>query len=223
MKVIVSILILTFVLTGCSSSVRDDGSSISPEAKLSGKVRGEAYLFDAKLRRNKKPTSVRLEFYQTDSVIAISGRGYLGKGALKGRLTPDSLEVYFPTTDEYLFESVADVMASFDCSDELPPIDLMALFGNLPDSVLDASRVSIVSDFSNKRYPEYQISIDGCLWEMNLTYVRQKMGWRVKKFSFSDGKGSTLKGTRRNYKRDVNIKAKKFAVPVKPGSVRIIL
>ncbi len=118
------------ITAGCGSSRK--GALVGDEANWQGKVEVEAYLFDAKLRRDNKPTSVRLEFFHTDSVIAFAGRGYLGKGALKGRLTEDSLEVYFPTTDEFVKEAAADLMSSFDCAGDIGSFNLMALFNSLP-------------------------------------------------------------------------------------------
>lgn len=216
-------LLICFLLTGCGTGFRDEGATVATESSKEQDVRVEAYLFDAKLRRNKKPTSVRLEFYHTDTVIAIAGRGYLGKGALRGRLTADSMEVYFPTTDEYLLESVAAVLGSVDCSEPLPPLSLLALFANLPDSVLSGDALVVESDHSDQRHPRYRISSNGCRWEINLTYARQDLGWRVKEFSFDDGADVTLKATRRTYKRSAKVKANKFDVPVKVGSVRITL
>ncbi|UCE24613.1 MAG: hypothetical protein JSU74_00755 [Candidatus Zixiibacteriota bacterium] len=216
-------LILCYLLAGCGGGFRETGTRVKDESLEKQEVNVEAYLFDAKLRRRKKPTSVRLEFYHTDSVIAIAGRGYLGKGALRGRLTADSIEVYFPTTDEYLLESVARVLGSVECSGPLPPLSLLALFANLPDSVLREPGLSIESDHSDKRHPRYRISMNGCPWEIDLTYAWQDLGWRVKKFSFDDGAELTLKATRRTYKRSAKVKAGKFKIPVKLGSVRITL
>ncbi len=216
-------LALCFLVTGCGGGFRDAGAPVTDESLEKQQVNVEAYLFDAKLRRNKKPTSVRLEFYHTDSVIAIAGRGYLGKGALRGRLTADSVEVYFPTTDEYLLESVANLLGSVECSGPLPPLSLLALFANLPDSVLHEPGLSIESDHSDSRHPQYRIAMEGCPWEIDLTYAWQDVGWRVKKFSFNDGAELTLKATRRTYKRSARVKANKFQIPVRAGSVRITL
>lgn len=200
------------------------GEGISDEGDWNQKIEVEAYLFDAKLKRDGKPTSVRLEFFQTDSVIGIAGRGYLGKGALKGRLTADSIEVYFPSTDEYFYEAVSDLMNSFDCTGQPPSVSLFALFRNLPEKVIEPTRgAEVVADLSRARYPRYEISFADCAWQIELTYVRQKKGWRIKSFNFSDGGSTSLDGTRREYKHQAKVKLKRFAVPVKDGSVRIIL
>ncbi|UCG62692.1 MAG: hypothetical protein JSV52_05245 [Candidatus Zixiibacteriota bacterium] len=215
--------VLLFMMSSCGSVYRNDTSESAIEAGFTGEIQVEAYLFDAKLRRDTKPTSVRLEFYHTDSVIAIAGRGYLGKGALRGRLSADTLQVYFPTTDEYVYESVATVLSSVKCSGQLPSINLLALFNSLPDSVLSTSNLIVESDYSNQSRPEFRIMSENCLWEMRLKYSVEEEGWRIKEFEFDDGEGNTLKGKRRTYKRQAEVKASKFYVPIKPGSQRIIL
>jgi hypothetical protein len=222
-SLIVPSLLLSLFLHGCGAGYRKEGPDVGSTAYLHHDVTVEAYLFDAKLRRHKKPTSVRLEFYHTDSVIAVAGRAYLGKGALRGRLTADSLIVYFPTTDEYVIESVADLLGSLECSAPLPDMSLLELFANLPDSVLTEKGFKIVSDTSDRLHPGYELSFEGCRWNIRLTYALQREGWRVKEFAFDDGAGVTLKGKRRTYKREATVKAGKFKVPIKAGSTRIIL
>lgn len=223
MKHLLATILVMSLISGCGSVYKGDDTQTGAEAKLKGDVSVEAYLFDARLHRQNKPTSVRLEFYHTDSVIAIAGRGYLGKGALRGRLTADSLEVYFPTTDEYVRETVATVLGSIDCAEQLPEMSLLALFNKLPDSALDAHALNIMANHDDKRHPEYFITAEGCPWQIHLVYALQDEGWRIREFHFDDGKGTTLKGKRRTYKREAKVKANKFYVPVKPESVRIIL
>lgn len=213
----------TALFCGCGSARKGADSNLEGTWQPSGKITVEAYLFDARLRRNNKPTSVRLEFYQTDSVIAIAGRGYLGKGALRGRLTADSMEVYFPTTDEYLLESVANVLGAADCSAPIPSFSLLQLFSDLPDSLLEGSGIMVESDYSEERHPRFVVSSPECPWKINVEYSLQDEGWRIKEFAFDDGDGTTLTGKRRTYKREAKVKATKFRVPTKPTSIRIML
>jgi len=223
---VTSSLILTgliVMLCGCGAAYRGADSDLEREAGVTGEVTVEAYLFDARLRRNNKPTSVRLEFYQTDSVIAIAGRGYLGKGALRGRLTNDSIEVYFPTTDEYLLEPVSDVIGAADCSALPPSLSLLRLFSTLPDSLLEGSGLTVESDYSDERHPRFVVSSPQCPWKINVEYSLQDEDWRIKEFVFDDGDGATLTGKRRTYKREAKVKATKFLVPTKPTSMRIML
>jgi len=210
------------IMSGCGSSRRTAPGDERPAELFREKVDVEAYLFDAKIRRDGKPTSFRLELFQTDSVIALGGRGYLGKGALKGRLTADSLEVYFPSTDEFVCEPVADLLASFDCLGELPPVNLLSLFQNLPDSVIDDVNATVVSDYSNRKRPKFSVSFDQCPWEINLVYDRRGDRWRIRQFSYSDGDRFLLKATRREYREHARVKAGKFTVSVPHHASRII-
>ncbi len=210
------------MFSGCGSSRQAGPAGEAAGVASKQKVSVEAYLFDAKIRRDGKPTSFRLEMFQTDSVIALGGRGYLGKGALKGRLTADSLEVYFPSTDEYVYEPVTGLLASFDCLGELPPVNLVSLFSSLPDSVIDDINARVISDYSKPKRPKFRISFHQCPWEISLTYDRQGENWRVRRFSYSDGDKFSLKATRREYRHRVRVKASKFTIAVPPGTVRII-
>lgn len=220
-KVCALACLLAIAVADCGPYRGGDGDFGERAAGAREKVEVEAYLFDAKIRRHGKPTSFRLEIFQTDSVIALGGRGYLGKGALKGRLTSDTLHVYFPATNEYVYEAVSELMSSFDCVGEVPHIDLMSLFSRPPDSVLDNDEFSVMADYGNSNRPEFRIGFRRCSWEINLVYDRRDDRWRVRKFSFTDGDETTLKATRREYKRWVRVNVSKFAVTVGAGAVRI--
>jgi hypothetical protein len=161
------------------------------------KIPVEAYLFDAKIRRDGKVNSFRLEIFQTDSLLGLSGRGYLGKGALKGWLGHDSLKVYFPTVNEFVYESVGDLLRSFDCSFDMPDIDLLSLFTRLPDDALFDVRLTVESDYSNHKRPEFVVFVSDCPWRIELQYDERKPGWRIRSFYFLDGNGSRPTAQRR--------------------------
>ncbi len=98
-------------------------------------VQVEAYLFDAVVLRGQKRNTFRLDVYQTDSIMALTGRGYLGKGALKGWMTRDSIKVLFPATNEYLYETIPALIGSIACLGDTAEINMFALFSALPDSI----------------------------------------------------------------------------------------
>ena len=181
----------------------------------------EAYLFDAKLRRQGKPTSFRLEIFQTDSVIALGGRAYLGKGALKGLLTADSLEVYFPSSNEYLYESLSDLFAKAECTNAAPEFSLLHLFTFLPDSLAEMEGMSVASDYTNRKRPEYLISFPDCPWKIELTYDQHEAGWRIRDFKFDNGNDITLKAKRRTYKKKAQVPYSKFQLVLPDGATRI--
>lgn len=192
-------------------------------AEVNGQGRGSAYLFDAELRRSGKPTSFRLEVFRTDSVMALSGRGYLGKGALRGRVTADSLLCYFPTTNEYVDESVLTLVHALEC--ELAPrgLDLVRLFESPPDSMLLDSAIKVVANNKESRQPSFIIYIDGCPWQIELRYqVEGMMIYRLDEFHFFDGKETRLKASCREFKRSVALKPGRFEVRIPADAQRII-
>ncbi|KAA3631413.1 MAG: hypothetical protein DWP97_13230 [Calditrichaeota bacterium] len=222
LKLIPFVISLFVILSGCSGGYQSIAEEESIENNI--KINADAYLFDAKVIQNGKPTSVRLYFYQTDSIIGIGGRGYLGKGALKGWITADSIKVMFPTTKEYLFESVSDLFSSFACADDIPEFELMSLFSVLPDRLFADSIITVnrVDDDTDDKRREYMITIEGCLWNLYLRYDYRDDRFVIRNFEFDDGKTTTLSGKRREYKTDQNIKLAKFKVPLSPEYIRII-
>jgi len=179
------------------------GSSFSEEKtnnEINAKVEVTAYLFDAKLRRDGKPTSLRLEIYQTDSVIGLYGRAYLGKTGLKGTLTRDSLALYFPTTDEYIAERTKNLLTSLPCEINTKSFDLFALFTTFPDSLSLDSLITIESDYSDSKRAHFHLSTPECNWEIELTYDLKQKGWRLREFEYQNGKRTSLSATRRKYR-----------------------
>lgn len=193
----------------------------SPNKGKDEKVVVEAFLFDAKLRRDGKPTSLRLEMYQADSVIGLNGRGYLGKTGLKGILTKDSLVVYFPTTDEFVAEGTADLLASLPCEIEARSLDLFAMFTSLPDSLPLDSQIRVESDYSKSKRPKFVLSIPGCLWEIRLMYDRKKQGWRIREFEYENGEKTSFRATRREYRRRAKVRNSRLGLTIPSSATRI--
>ncbi len=227
MKFLAFILLIIIFLVGCGTTTNKDLINQENYKRSAKKVKGnkvtsEAFLFDAKLRQHGKPTSVRLSFFQTDSVIAIAGKGYLGKGALKGWMTDDSILVIFPTMDEYLYESIDNLFSSFNCSGDIPKFQLMSLFSTLPDQFLNANDAHVEIINSDPKRPKYLLKFPYCTWQIEISYDLRKNGYRVKKFLFDDGEGTTLSGNRREYKKSSKIPLKRFQVEITPTMSRII-
>ena len=209
------------LMGSCGPGRRIRPASEERVAIVQEKIEVEAYLFDAKLRRRGKPTSFRLEIFQTDSVIALGGRAYLGKGALKGLLTTDSLEVYFPSSNEYLHESLSDLFTTAECTNAAPKLNLLHLFTCLPDSLAEMEEVSVASDYTNHKRPEYVISLPDCPWVIELTYDQREAGWRIRDFKFDNGNDITLKAKRRAYKKKAQVPYSKFQLVLPDGVGRI--
>ncbi len=211
---------LSLAVWGCYGTT---GRNMATDAEPSEKIRVEAYSFDARLHRDGKPTSFKLRVFQTDTVLALSGTGYLGKGALKGRLTTDSLEVYFPASNEYLYEALADILTSSDCPVSPTGLDLLVLFRSLPDSLEPAEELRVTADYHNAGRPVFVVHSPGCNWRIELVYDRQKTGWRLREFDFDDGDRVRFHAERAKYKAEAKIKRSLFNVPRLADAKRISL
>ncbi|NOY87941.1 MAG: hypothetical protein GXO93_00945 [FCB group bacterium] len=219
-------LLLAFsmaVIIGCGGPPEKQKDIFFNEKISSRKITAEAYLFDAKIKRRGKLNSFRLEVFQTDWGLALGGRGYLGKGAFKGVITADSLFVYFPTSNQYLYEPIDKVMQSFNCTKERPHINILKLFYNLPTAVINNIDASVIDDYRNKKRPQFTVTFLGCPWKIVIVYAQQKKGWRIKRFVFTDGKKNTLKAKRRTYKGRVKVPLRKFDIAIKTDAERIVL
>ena len=196
--------------------------AVSGEYKDEVKVKCEAYLFDARVYHDNKYNSFRLEVFYNDSLIGLGGRGYLGKGALKGYITDDSLLVYFPESDEYIREQIVDLFNNSICIDSLSDFDLKALFSQFPDSVISSSILDIESDYEDEAKPSFKITAESCDWTIDLFYGKQSSGWRLSEFYFDDGADLRLRGRLREFQGDAEIAAGKFRAEIPASAVRII-
>lgn len=221
--VVASLSLALATLSGCQSGPSGTGLS-GIETALETKIQAEAYSFNARLRRQGKPTTFKLEVYQTDSLLGLSGRGYLGKGALKGWLTSDSIKVYFPSTKEYLHDPLSAVASSGECASPLGGLNVLDLFAQLPDSILNGTDLMVNADYSKSKRPQFLIESadEKCNWRLDLTYDRKKTGWRIKRFEFDNGSGTTLRGIRDRYRAEAKVALKRFMPRPPPGAVRII-
>ncbi|MEW6049451.1 MAG: hypothetical protein AB1644_00045 [Candidatus Zixiibacteriota bacterium] len=188
---------------------------------MRGKVFADAFLYDAKLVRHGKPTSFRLELFRTDSVIALGGRGYLGKGALRGRMTSDSLVVYFPATNEYLRETISELLNSFGCSLARTSLDAIEFFARPPDRTTTDSSLQVVLVRDDKKRPVYGLFSDECAWRVEIEYERNKEAWRVRELVFDDGAGVTLTARLRESRSHVGIPAARFEISWPPDALRL--
>jgi hypothetical protein len=212
---------LVYLFSGCGQSFREQPVTGEDKSEQEKKIVAEAYLFDAKLKREGKVNSFRLEIFQTDSALGLGGRAYLGKGALKGRLTEDSVVLYFPARNQYVQEAVDDFFKTLDCPMALSGSDLLKLFMKLPDSFEFKEGVEVLTDYSDNDHPDFILSTSHCPWRIELTYDRQKMGWRLEDFIFSDGDDLTIEARRREYKSEAKINLNKFQVHIHSSSYKI--
>ncbi|MBD3333505.1 hypothetical protein GF356_11715 [candidate division GN15 bacterium] len=219
---IASVLIVLAVgFTGCGRprsgvETRDRGQDVIPED-----IVAEAYLFDARVKKDDKPTSVRLEIYRTDTVIAFNGRGYLGKGAFRGIVRDDTLLVYFPTIDEFTHEPVADLLNSLSCRAGLKRFDLDALFEQTPDSV-GLDNLVVDGDYEDEDHPVFVLRREGCEWALRLEYDRRDERWWLDEFYLESGPDFELRGRRRTLREQTEVPRSRFDVSIPAGAVRLI-
>ena len=196
--------------------------TVSPD-ETAVKVIADAFSFNARLWREGKPTTFKLELYVTDDLIGMAGRGYLGKGALKGWLSADSIKVYFPSTNEFFDESIDNLVNESACS--VPPagLNLLHLATDLPDSLALYDRMFVTSDYHRPAEPEFEVKPrdTACRWQVTLDYDRQSSGWAVQSFRFDNGQGLVLKATRERFRAGVRVPRKRFEVAVPADAVRI--
>ena len=198
------------------------GSLVNDENRVGQqKVEVEAYLFDVKIRRQGKPTSLRLDLYQTDSVIAMFGRAYFNKGAFRGRLTSDSLNIFFPASNEFLQESIDALFSTFNCQDSLSGLPVFNYFSVLPDSALSETGLEIRTLINENKKKSFEISASGCSWLMSLKYLKEDKGWRLNEFKFDDKQSVRIKGSRRIYKSSAEIPSGRFELAIPSDSYRI--
>jgi hypothetical protein len=224
MKRILSIMILPTVASlylSCAGRQGHHVPSEEPKAIVSQKIQAEAYLFDAVVRRQGKTTSFRLEMYATDSAIGLAGRGYLGKGALRGVVRRDSLQVYFPATNEYVDNSYPSLLSTGDCTLSLGRFDPVRFMFALPDSVAMDSvvRMDVEVKESNRRV--YTVHADACAWKLTLSYDQRPTGWRPVELRYDDGHGTTLVATRREYQPRTRVPASRFSFSFPADAARI--
>ena len=81
------------------------------------------------------------------------------------------------------------------------------------------------ADYSKPKRPKFRIeSADvNCHWVLDLTYDHQKPGWRIRRFEFDDGTGTTLRGIRERYRARAKVALKRFMPIPSPDAVLINL
>lgn len=185
------------------------------------KISVQAFLYDAKIRHKRKPTSVRLEIFKTDSVAALAGRGYIGKGALKGRWGLDSLLAYFPASNEYIYEPTVTFLSGRECRPAMPSADIMKILDNLPESLAWDESVLINQTTDSKKKRGYLISMPECNWTLELDYDLKSNQWLLKRMEFDDGRDLRLSLKRRKFKARTSVRLSRFEVAIPANAIRL--
>lgn len=180
-------------------------------AIVEDKIVCDAYLYDVKHVQDGKPTSIRLDCYRIDSVMGFAGRGYLGKGAFRGRVTVDSLCIYFPSTNEFVYDAVTGVLDGEHCLNAIhtalreivrvPPMDSLAV---------DSESGLLARTF-------------GPPCESRLLYRLNETRLRLERFRISGAQQGSITGTLRESRSRVKVERRRIEIEIPESAVRLEL
>jgi hypothetical protein len=206
------------LMLSCSAS-RPNANDESGSQGNDTKVTADAYLFDTQVTRGGRLASMRLEIFDADSVIGLSGRAYLGKGALKGRITRDSVKLYFPSSNQYISEATDDFMRNDSCALNISKDDLVGILRHRPpsDSRPTAGKFGVISASAD----DTVMIATWCRRIFELKYYKTSDGWCVGSFHFDDSLGTEIQAKRREVRFGARVKAGQFHVIIPSDAERI--
>ena len=149
------------------------------------------------------------------------GRDYFKKGAFRGRLTGDSLQIYFPASNEFLQESIDALFSSFNCQGILSGLPVFKYFSELPDSALSETGLEFRTLKNEEKKKSFEISASGCSWLLSLIYQKEDEAWRPSDFNFDDKQSVLSKGCSRMYNSSAPIPSSRFELAIPSDSYRI--
>jgi hypothetical protein len=196
------------------------------------KVIADAYLFDAKINRHGKPTTLRLEMYAVGDTVYMYGRAYLGKGALHARLTADSLIAIFPTEKEFVADRVTEVISKGECEDRvIKSLTLSHLLANPPDKHSPLSEILSVNRDSDGRSPKkgkgksrkkmYGVTDSACKWTLQLDYNTRSGRQHLVHILFDDGDGTRINASMREFKEMSPVPQSRVTLTIPSGYTRL--
>lgn len=223
-------IILLFTLISCTAG-RQGGSVDDEQQSESGKVTADAYLFDAKIHRNGKPTTIRLELYVVADTVYIHGRAYLGKGALRARLTPDSIVALFPTEREYVADRVTEVISSENCEDKLVrALNLAELLTDAPGDNSPLTEILVENDKSRsttsqkksilKKKRSFGVTTQ-CKWSLQLDYDQRAKRQHLVHLLFDDGRETRINASLREVKIASRVPKKRLTLTIPSNYSRL--
>jgi hypothetical protein len=225
-----TIIILVILISGCNLARRSKKFE-APQSKEFALPpgKGDAFLYDLKIYHHGKKNSVRLDVYRTDDSIAIFARGYLGKGALKGLIKNDSIQIYFPTEDEFYAGPIA-ALINDPCAASINfERSILSLFRKLPteiESGLEDFYITIADQSSRGR--EFRLTSRECNQDIRLEYDFRNERYLPLTIEFEieprnpDEKPFGFSAKRREQRLSISIPAKKFELEIPESASRII-
>jgi len=221
----VCLILSIIILSSCTVATRkQSGETISAEEAKFGEGRGDAYLFDAKIYRDGKKNSVRLDVYYKNEQAGVFARGYLGKGVLKGIIDKDSIIVYFPTEDQFYTGEIASLVKG-DCRHKFDfESIIIQLMTKLPSDIKDAGDdyyVTILKDKGKTR--EYRLESRHCPEHIILEYDLKENRFILDKIDFrTEDDSFRFKAERRKFRLNVDIPVNKIVFDIPEDAARIL-
>lgn len=214
------------LVAGCTRSGREGHHAPEQRETLSSaghpeKIRVDAYQFDAVYRHRGKPTTLQLELLCTDSVVAVSGKGYLGKSGLKARLDQNGLQAFFPTRREFLIDSLPGLLDEIACGTPMSRFDPVVLFRGLPSSSIFEPPIQVIANTRKPERPRYLFFVPDCSWQLEIEYIMEDSLWRVWSFSWQGIQNSSLEATRRQFRPSVAVPPARLEVVIPADAVPV--
>jgi len=211
-------------MSGCSLANRKRGGTVKVDEEVPSwkEGKGDAYLFDVKIYREGKKNSVRLDVYRLGDTISIFARGYLGKGVLKGLLTPDSIITYSPTEKEYYSGKLADLMKN-GCAENLPlELTIIELFQKTPAEIdFDLGNFYVVVVSEDDRYRHYRLESRSCPEGMEVSYTAKNSRFIPDEILYSSSDETfRFEAKRRRAKLNIDIPNEKIQIDIPSSAVR---
>jgi len=212
------------ILGGCSMANRKNVGGEPIEAELNlAKGKGDAFLYDAKIYRDGRKNSVRLDVYLYGDSLSVFARGYLGKGVLKGLIRGDSVIAYFPTENQYFAGKLTDILKG-SCVEKTPLEKLLVdLFIKTPvktEYLRDDFYLTIVKESRDEL--QYRLTASGCPEHIDLQYELRDRRYLLEKVEYiSPDESFQFRAERRRQKLDVDIPIEKKAVVIPDSATRI--
>lgn len=216
------VVILTALVLGACTGGRRQYPTDNPgrESELSKKVSVDAYLFDCRIRVNGVLRTVKIELYRIDSIVAIYGSSYLGRGAFRGRIADDSMLIFFPTTDEYLFEPNDRMLIANECGRLLSAMNLPALL-TIPGKAIFADSWFQVTTKQNSKRISSTVTSSECQWQFQVDHDLVSKSWQLKQLRLEEDGRLKFSAKRRSLRRGARIDRSRFDVAPTSSASRI--
>jgi len=206
------------------------------------RFRSAAFLIDLRVNNSGERYSVTTELYFSGDSVGLYGRGYLGKGAFKGRIIEDVATIYFSSSNEYYSSPLSDAGGiETGCATPgealLSVLALLAGKGAIPDGggIVYPSRQELrfmsgrferTVRINDKGFPESEKFIDAaCGDSIVINYYMHSREFPFYHVTdmlyYSTRYDFRARGFIREQKYNIDIPGRKFTIDMPPDAVRL--